>query len=402
MAINKLNFTQQNIEKLPPAASGKRDVYYDTLERYLLLIVTSKGNKTYYVQRTVQGRQMREALGDYGDMSIKEARDKAGDFASKLAKGKTFDEIRGYKKQDPTLQEYWEDYLENHAKLRRKSWQYDKSNFDGYVAGTSIAKLKLHQIRLHHAQDLHNSIGRQRGRVIANRVIELLRSVFYKAMKLQVTSANKNPFVEVDKFEEKPRERFLQPDELPRFFAALDKCTHESFRDYVLISLFTGVRKMNVLSMKWEHIDFVHAVWRLPETKNGKSLNVPLIPEVVEILNRRHIKRESPYVFPTVRPDSKTPYWICPNKPWVSLMKAAGFMDKEGKWIAQSLTFHDLRRSCASWQTIAGANTFTVGASLGHSSPKSTQIYARLTNDHVRTSLANGAKIMKSHIENKS
>ncbi len=51
------------------------------------------------------------------------------------------------------------------------------------------------------------------------------------------------------------------------------------------------------------------------------------------------------------------------------------------------LHIHDLRRSLGSWQAITGASLSIIGKSLGHKSPDSTMIYARLSLDPVRQSV---------------
>ena len=53
-------------------------------------------------------------------------------------------------------------------------------------------------------------------------------------------------------FKEIRRDRFLSGEELARFFEALDLSESETFRDFLLLALFTGARRSNVLSMRWK------------------------------------------------------------------------------------------------------------------------------------------------------
>jgi integrase len=92
---------------------------------------------------------------------------------------------------------------------------------------------------------------------------------------------------ELKKFREKSRDRFLDHDEMPRFFEALYTEENDAIREYIYISLLTGVRKSNVLAMRWEDIYFECREWLIPETKNGESLRVHLIDKVIEILKSR-------------------------------------------------------------------------------------------------------------------
>jgi integrase len=65
------------------------------------------------------------------------------------------------------------------------------------------------------------------------------------------------------------RDRFLQADELPRFFQSLAEEPSIAMRDFILLALLTGARRANVCAMHWREIDLAAGVWRLPDTKNG-------------------------------------------------------------------------------------------------------------------------------------
>jgi integrase len=67
-----------------------------------------------------------------------------------------------------------------------------------------------------------------------------------------------------------------------------------------------------------------------------------------------------------------------PKAAWKRILDRAGL---------KNLRIHDLRRTLGSYQAIAGASLVVIGKSLGHKSPQSTAIYARLSNDPVRASM---------------
>ena len=70
------------------------------------------------------------------------------------------------------------------------------------------------------------------------------------------------------------------------------------FRDFILIALLTGARKSNVLAMRWSEIE-ADQVWRIPDTKAGRPVHVPLVPLAVQILQaRRQLTGDSLWVFP--------------------------------------------------------------------------------------------------------
>lgn len=104
---------------------------------------------------------------------------------------------------------------------------------------------------------------------------------------LERSYAIANPAEKIRKYPENERDRFLYPDELPRFFNALANEENPDMRDYFLLALLTtGVRKSNVLAMRWDEINLKRSEWRII-TKGNSAQTVTLSPEVVEILSER-------------------------------------------------------------------------------------------------------------------
>ena len=185
----------------------------------------------------------------------------------------------------------------------------------------------------------------------------------------------------------KNSDRFLKPEEIGRFFEALTHAeTHGLFRDYALLSLYTGGRRDNVLAMKWRDIDFVQSTWTIQgnESKNGKTMVVPLTLEALDILRRRRAETSSLFVFAS--PLSKTSHYSEPKRAWQTVGKRAGLED---------VKLHDLRRRLGSYMAISEANTVAIGKALGHQSIQSTVIYSRLAIDPVRAGMQAAVDLMK-------
>ena len=95
--------------------------------------------------------------------------------------------------------------------------------------------------------------------MVANRVLALISSVYGWAISAGVVEAN--PIKGIKRNREKSRDRFLQSDELPRFFKAVAEEENPIMRDYILLSLLTGARRANVLAMQWADINLERAEW---------------------------------------------------------------------------------------------------------------------------------------------
>lgn len=233
----------------------------------------------------------------------------------------------------------------------------------------SITKLKLSQITPDRLRSLKIESDAQN-----NRARAVVSSVFNWATEEGITGAP-NPATAIKNRFIKSRERFLQPDEFPRFFEAVEQ---SRLRDFWLLLLFTGARKSNVMAMRWQDVNLEEGVWLIPETKNGEPHRVPLSPEAVEILRKRRLQRVvgMAWVFPAA---SKSGHMETPTKAWGEVLEKAG--------ISESLRIHDLRRTLGSWQARNGSSLTIIGKSLGHKSQQATQIYSRLDLDPVRSSV---------------
>jgi site-specific recombinase XerD len=98
---------------------------------------------------------------------------------------------------------------------------------------------------------LHLRLG-QRGHYAANRVMELVSSMFNRSPEWGWRG--ENPAAGIGAFKEQKRQSFLDGDELPSFFASLAQEKNVTVRDSILASLLTGARQSNVASMSWSEI----------------------------------------------------------------------------------------------------------------------------------------------------
>lgn len=193
--------------------------------------------------------------------------------------------------------------------------------------------------------------------------------MYNKALRWQLHKGD-NPAFGISEFTEQPRDRVLQPDEVVRFFTAIEKETDTDFKDFIRLCLLTGQRKSNVLAMRWQDIDFKGVHWNIPgETmKNNQSLTLALSKAEIEILNARKPDKDNPevYVFPG---SGRTGHFVEPKKAWARLLTNAKI---------ENLHIHDLRRSLASFMANSGADVSMIKSALNHKDIKTTlNVYVR-------------------------
>jgi integrase len=315
---------------------------------------------------------VRVRLGGFPEITVDDARREASKYLAEMAKGINPASSHRRRKEEATIKDLFANWLERHAKPHKKTWAEDQRQYDAYLEKWKNRKLTT--ITKADVQALHASMGKNHGTYTANRLLALIRAMFNKADDLGFEGTN--PAIKVKPFKEESRDRFLQPEELPRLFRALSAERNTIFRDFVLLALFTGARSSNVRAMRWDELDLERAEWRIPDTKAGRPQVVYLPEPALRLLrDRKAIASGSPWVLPA---HGKTGHITEVKNGWKRLLERAGI---------KNLRVHDLRRTLGSYQAINGASLAIIGASLGHSQPTTTQVYARLTNTAVAESV---------------
>ncbi|KOS06127.1 recombinase XerD [Flavobacterium akiainvivens] len=389
----KLNFTKAALESIELPKKGQRLVLIDTKIGGLHCRVTDKGVKTFSVFRRMNGRPERVTIGKFPTVSVDVARAMAIKISNALVEGQSPADARRAHKAELTFDDLFHKYLEKHSKIKKRTAYQDESNYKAYLKD-QVGKYKLSQIQQKDIADIHADICCQVKRTTAenevlyksastaNRILALASSIF--SWGVNNGFCKFNPARGIKKSPERSRDRFLQADELPRFFSSLAQEENETLRDFFMMCLLTGARRSNVMAMEWNQISLERKEWRIPRTKNNEPQTIPLGEEAIEILKSRKVVNEStsPFVFPGT---GKSGYLVEPKKGWQRILKRAGIED---------LRIHDLRRTLGSWQAKTGASLLIVGKSLGHKSPQATAIYSRLDLDPVRKSMETATKAM--------
>jgi integrase len=376
----RISFTKRILDNLPlPIEANKQITYHDKTKPGLKLMVRSGGTKTFFVYRKIQGKPERITIGRYPNTTIEQARRQADVLNAKVSQGINPNDEKRLLRAEMTFKELFDYYLKHHAIHHKKTWKEDMRQFNSFL--NDWKNRKLSSFTYQQIQKRHIDIGENHGRYAANRLLALLRTIFNKA--IQWGWNHPNPTSGIKKFKEESRERFIQADELPRFFAALNEDENQVARDFFIMCLLTGARKSNVLTMRWEQINFSNNTWTIPTTKNGDAHTIPLVDAALEILiARQQTQNDNPWVFPG---PGKEGHFAEPKRAWDRIRQRSGMND---------LRIHDLRRSLGSWQASTGANLSIIGKTLAHKSVSTTAIYARLSIGPVREAIEKATDAM--------
>jgi integrase len=97
----------------------------------------------------------------------------------------------------------------------------------------------------------------------------------------------------------RPRTRHLRSEDMPKFYQAVTALDNAVARDYVLLLLFTGLRKQEAASLRWSDVDLQARTMVIPETKSGRPLTLPLTDVVHDMLVARRSLGRTEFVFPS-------------------------------------------------------------------------------------------------------
>ena len=380
----RFRFTQRALEELKTDLS--REWVYDEQVPLLALMVTSAGAKSYYAVKTWQGKRRFVRIGAFSEIPLPLARKRASEVILQITSGdyvpkRVQEAVASVFTLGMAYAEY-QTFLQHHRKASTIS-QYDwiwKHHLEEWGADRA-----LEEIRRREVVALHQTVGKQNGPYLANRVVSLLRAVINRAIRDHEMDLP-NPANAITFYREEKRARRLMAEELPAFFKAVEEEPNRDIRDFVMVSLFTGARKSNVLAMRWSDISLERGLWVIPaaQSKTSKALDVVLGSFVIELLQTRRGLSESDFVFPG-RSGRSNDHMVDPKFGWDRICKRAGL---------ENLHLHDLRRSLASFQIDTGTPLEVIQKTLGHESKVTTEIYARLALEPVRESVERAAEEM--------
>lgn len=211
---------------------------------------------------------------------------------------------------------------------------------------------------------------RHRSPATANRFLSALSKAFSDAVR-EWHWLHDNPLRRVAKEQESPgRVRYLSDEERERLLDACRKSNLPELHLIVMLALTTGMRRGEILGLRWPDVDLERCVIVLNKTKNRDRRSVPIVPQVADLL-REHgrVRRlDNDMVFPS---PGKKPVWFDPA--WYAALDAAKIKD---------FRFHDLRHTAASYLAMSGATVPEIAAVLGHRTLQMVKRYAHLSDQH--------------------
>jgi integrase len=369
---------------------------YDNRLAGFTLRVQPTGVRSYYARF---GRNRRIALGKVGALLPEEARDRCQKVLGNFVHGRH--PLQGLNGKGPTLGQFIDESYGPWAKANRSRTAtntLEKLNrlfgtwFSEPLTAITIERIESWKIRRVNAGCSGTTLLRD---------MFTLSSVLSRAVKLGKLGENPIRKVEKPRIDRRPKIRFLDDAEEFRLRDALkardakmrmarasaNVWRRERSREIlpslphygdhvtpaVLLSINTGLRRGELLKLRWKSIDFARRLLTVegPDSKTRQTRHVPLNGEAMRVLESwREQSGDGPRVF-EISTGFKTA--------WGHILKRANIV---------GFRWHDLRHHFASRLVQHGVPLNTVRDLLGHSSIAMSLRYAHLAPDQRREAVA--------------
>jgi integrase len=367
----------------PIKVEGRTGVFYRMAKR-----VGGPGEeKVYYVRFKRDGRIIEAKAGRQYKDNMTPA--KAERYRSNLIEGReqTPKEKREAEKAAKkaestrwTINKLWDDYCEKN--VSNKGLHNEKFKYEAHIR-EGIGKKEPHELVPLDIDRLRLKLQKAGKKTMAARVLELIRRTVNYGVNKQL--------IEPIGFKIKPptlhneTTETLTPEQLQKLHEALDAEKDQAAASVMRLALYTGMRKGEILKLKWVDLDFDRGFITIVDPKGIKDQTIPMNDMAREVLNSIDEDPDSDYLFPGRFGGYQKDF----RKSFAMIREAAKL--PEG-----FRPLHGLRHVFASNLASSGqVDMFTLSKLLTHKSDKMTRRYAHLADDALHRAASMAGDLMK-------
>lgn len=367
--VRPSDLTDKNIRGVLPG-----EILRDKTVQGLHLRCTPTKKAFYLYYRTKGGTERRPKLGDYGSITLDQARQAARKVLTEVGAGKDPGKENKEARDEKTVEDLWTEWRKRKGEKKKSAdadeWLWTKKC-------QALAKKRLSEVTYSTVADLHDSVTKAGAPTSANRSVALLRAMFNFAIA-PLGWIEKNPCIGVDFNPEEKRARYATDEEAWAIEQELVKheAKHPGVVAFIRLLILTGARKGEIARARWSDLQGNRIILKEHKAdKNGKPRIIQLSPEALAVIER----------LPRIEEGTITGI-VNPSKLWNTIRTDAKCPD---------LRIHDLRHSYAAVAiTKAGADLKQIQELLGHDRMETTNRYAHLMNEAAATAAASISSVM--------
>ncbi|MBI5321741.1 integrase family protein [Bradyrhizobium sp.] len=382
MADQREILTDKSIARL---SAGKKQYKVRDGELLGFFVLVGKRRKTFMAQGEFWRDGVREftaqvKLGDFGEMTTRQARGKAKEALGAIAKGQRPGETPKIKPGSITLRQAWERYRDAHMKRKGRS-SGTIENYRDHMERLFKDWLDDPLARLGRQPNLvvehHDKITKENGPYIANGAMRSLRAVYNHARKSNTDLPATNPVSAIDWNKEHRRNSGMGPNDIGGWLKELYAMENPLRREFHLLILFSGSRPTALKKVRIEHIDLRARLIHIPQPKGGedKAFDIPLSRPMIRCVVRAIRWGQIMY-------SEQAKSWLFPADSEIGhLVEHKEVRDVLSKW------GNELRQSYRTLAQAAGISELDIHLLMNHSLPGVNAGYItrdRLLRDHLR------------------
>jgi integrase len=248
-----------------------------------------------------------------------------------------------------------------YSKTNKKDYKLDEAKvkvIHSYFGEKTLAS-KITPKRI---EDFKSFMSEKYSNAYVNRYLACIKTIFNIGIKNELIKTTPMKAVKMMK-EDNHKIRYLTADEEARLFKELP----EHLKPIVICALQTGLRKSNILQLRWEldDLEFRFIEVLAQQNKGHKIIKIPISDKLLETLES--LPKNSEYVF--ANPDTGKPYRDI----------SEGFKNACERANIENFRFHDLRHTVATRLVEKGIDLRVVQEIMAHSTIVTTQRYMHPT-----------------------
>ena len=332
-----------------------------------------KPEKIFYIRYRKDGKQIEEKAGRQFQDDMTAARashSRAERILGRQPSNLQRRESERQKNEKFTISRLWEKYGEAHAV--NKGLHAESLKFDRYLRG-DFGDKEPNELVAEDVTRLGTKLQKQGKLTTAARVLEILR----RTINYGIESGKIPPIafkINVPKLNNEITED-LSEEQIQSLLKALEVDPDQRAANIMRMAMFTGMRRSEILKLRWENLDFNRGFIRIVNPKGGKDQVIPMNDSARLVLSGIGQTNGNPYVFPGKLPGTH----LTECRRSCDRIRAAAGLPKDFR------PLHGLRHVFASMLASSGqVDMYVIQKLLTHKSPLMTQRYAHLRDDSLR------------------
>jgi site-specific recombinase XerD len=257
--------------------------------------------------------------------------------------------------------EWMQNFIDKYQKKDKRNLQGALNRFTDFLkidGKTGVTFGSINEVLIERYQDYLRQHSKGEG---ASSYFTRFKKMMKQAKKEKLML--ENPAEDVKTKQGKARQKdILTLEEIKTLFNT--NCQSDDVKRAALFSCVTGLRWIDVSTIKWKNVNLKNRYMINPQSKTEQDVYINLNDRAIELLGKAGNPDELIFNLPTANGANKT------VKAWV---KRAG--------ITKKITWHNFRHSFGTNLIFYGADVTTASNLLGHSTLKHTQRYVKAANE---------------------